>query len=268
MANIVLGEFKPTYNQRLSDQSKYLDQLASGKRVESAGTDASSLAIASLISSQSAALSVAASNASGSQALLNVASGGLDNSVSILKELKSLATAAQSGTVTGDDLSTLNNQFTNLKSELDAIANNIRFNGQTLLNGSFQPAAVALGANAGEKTVTLSFGDVSSDALGLTGSDIFTPANANNAQAAIDSALKAISGQQSDVGAIQARVAFSSDLIGTSKENADASLSTLIDADAGESFTSQTSASVLNQATIASITHANDNRRHLLALLQ
>ena len=127
MVNVVLGEFKPTLNERRAEQQKYLEQVASGRRISNAGVDAASLAIGSLINSQGAALSVAASNASTSQALLNVAGSGIESASGVLEQLKSLATLAQSGTLTPNDLSTLNNQFTSLKNELDTIAGTTSF---------------------------------------------------------------------------------------------------------------------------------------------
>jgi flagellin len=269
MSTIVLGEFKPTYNERQAEQRKYLDQLASGKRA-TASTDATSIAIGTRISADSTALATAATSASTGQALLSVADGGLSRTSEVLEQLKSLATLAQSGTLSATDLATTNAQFSALKNELDGIASTTSFNGQSLLDGSSAFATgvnVQLGANASD-TVAVSFNTTTSAALGLTGTNLLTPAGASAALTAVDSAINTVAGDRAQVGATSEQFAFSADLIATSRENADAAASNLLDADFGASVTGAANASLLSQANIASLQRANAQKRNLLSLLQ
>lgn len=269
MGQITLGEFKPTYAERQAEQKKYLDRLSSGQRVNSARDDATSLAIATRISADSQALSVAAINAAGAQAVLNIADGGLNAQTDVLNQLKSITTLAQSGIASPADLANLNQQFTALVGELDSIAGSTSFNGQNLLDGTSNFATgvnFQVGAGASD-TINVTIGTTTSAALGLSGQNVLSAANANAASAAIDAALNSIAGQRADVGADSAAFATRADLITVSRDNADAAVSALLGADIGESVTGATSASVLNQLSLAALERKNNQRRNLLSLL-
>ncbi len=266
---ITLGEFKPTYAERQAEQKKYLERLASGQRVNSARDDATSLAIATRISADSQALGVAAITAAGAQAVLNVADGGLNAQTDVLNQLKSIATLAQSGVASPADLANLNNQFSALVGELDAIAGGTSFNGQSLLDGSSNFATgvnFQVGSDASD-TISVSINATTSAALGLGGQNVLTAAGASAASAAIDAALNNIAGQRAEVGADSAAFASRAGLIAISRENADAAVSALLDADIGESSTGAATAAVLNQLALAALERKNNQRRNLLSLL-
>ena len=75
--------------------------------------------------------------------MLSVADGALSGISEILQRQKSLATQATSGSLTDTARGFLNQEFQNLKSEIDRIAQNTNFNGITLIDGSlYAPSAV------------------------------------------------------------------------------------------------------------------------------
>ncbi len=270
MSRLEFPEFKPTFNVRLAEQKKYLAQLENARRVNQASDDATSLAIATRINADVVALGAAATTAATGQALLAVADGGLAATSGILEQLKSLATLAQSGALSAADLATANDQFTALTNELDAIASTTSFNGQSLLDGSSGFATGAtfqLGANAGD-TVTVTLNSTTSAALGLSTSNLLTPANAASALNAIDAAIAAVAGDRAQVGATASQFEFSSALIAATRENSIASVSSLLDADVADAKSKETVAALLNEANITALERTNAKRKNLLSLLQ
>lgn len=113
-------------------QSKTIQQLTSGYRINSSGDDAAGLAIANGYGSQIAELNQGVSNGNAGVSQLQIVDGGLSNISTIMNRLKTLATQSASATFTGDR-NTLNQEYTGLVSEIDRQANNIGLNS----NGTF-----------------------------------------------------------------------------------------------------------------------------------
>lgn len=108
-------------------QSKTIQQLSSGYRINSSGDDAAGLAIANLYRDNIAELTQGVSNASTGIAQLQIVDGGLSNISTIMDRMKTLATESASGTFTGDR-STLNQEYQGLISEITRQATNINLN--------------------------------------------------------------------------------------------------------------------------------------------
>jgi flagellin len=113
-----------------------LGKLSSGSRVPSAKDDAAALAVGSKLKAEVVALAQASNNASQASSLLQIADGALSTVGDILQRMKALATQSSSGQLGNAERSLLNQEFTNLRTEVDRIANVTNFNGTTLLNGS------------------------------------------------------------------------------------------------------------------------------------
>ena len=105
-------------------QSKTIQQLTSGYRINSSGDDAAGLAIANGLRSSVAELTQGVANANDGVSQLQIVDGGLSNISTILDRLKTLATQSASGTFTGDR-ATLNQEYQGLVSEITRQATNI-----------------------------------------------------------------------------------------------------------------------------------------------
>jgi flagellin len=110
-----------------SFQSKTIQQLTSGYRINSSGDDAAGLAIANGYRSSIAELNQGVSNANDGTSQLQIIDGGLSNISTILDRLKTLATQSASSTFTGSR-ATLNQEYSGLLSEIDRQAGNINLN--------------------------------------------------------------------------------------------------------------------------------------------
>ncbi len=116
-------------------QSKTIQQLTSGYRINSSGDDAAGLAIANGYRSSVAELTQGVANANDGISQLQILDGGLSNISSILDRLKTLATQSASGTFTGSR-ATLNQEYSGLLTEINRQAANINLNAGGAFNSN------------------------------------------------------------------------------------------------------------------------------------
>src|ERR1039458_775044 len=153
-------------------QSKTIQQLTSGYRINSAGDDAAGLAVANKFRSSVAELTQGVANGNDAVAQLQIMDGGMSNISSILDRLKTLATQSASGTFTGTR-DTVNSEFQNDVLEIDRQAQSIGLN----TGGVFaKNLSVYLGVGSGSQSMqnglvslNLAQSAVDSQSLGMKG---------------------------------------------------------------------------------------------------
>src|SRR5947199_7094681 len=99
-------------------QSKTIQRLTSGFRINSAGDDAAGLSIANKFRSDTAELTQGVRNANDGVSQLQIMDGGMNNVGKMLDRLRTLSTQSASDTFTGDR-NVLNSEFQSLLSEID-----------------------------------------------------------------------------------------------------------------------------------------------------
>ncbi len=165
-------------NTNSAFESKTIQQLTSGYRINSSADDAAGLAIANGFRSSEAELTQGVQNATNGISTLQIVDGGMNNISQMLDTLRSLATESASQTFTGDR-GVLNNQFQSLLTEIDRESQSIGLN----TNGEFQKSlavyvgggttsAGALSTGNGTVTVDLTKSAVDTQALGLKGMQV------------------------------------------------------------------------------------------------
>ncbi|MCS5596897.1 MAG: flagellin [Pseudomonadota bacterium] len=155
-------------NKNASMQEKYLNQLSSGSRINSSSDDAAGLAVSGQLQADITTLTQSARNAQQAEALLQTADGALARQGDILQRMKSLATQYNSGTVDATSRSFINAEYTELVEQLDLISTSTEFNGQALIDGSYNQNFV-VGIDASDTiSVDLSSVDTSSTGLNLS----------------------------------------------------------------------------------------------------
>src|ERR1041384_8231172 len=108
-------------------QSRTIQRLTSGYRINSSGDDAAGLAVANKFRSDTAELTQGVRNANDGISALQIIDGGADNISKILDRMKTLATQAATTGFTGSR-TTLDSEFQALKSEIDRQASNVNLN--------------------------------------------------------------------------------------------------------------------------------------------
>jgi flagellin len=149
-----------------SQLANSLQRLSSGLRINSAKDDAAGLAISERFSSQIRGVNVATRNANDGISLAQTAEGALAEVGNNLQRIRELAVQASNGTNNQTDRDALNAEVTQLKAEIQRVAEQTSFNGTKLLDGSFTGVAFQVGANAGETITVASIANTQTAALG------------------------------------------------------------------------------------------------------
>jgi flagellin len=132
-----------------------IQRLSTGLRINSAKDDAAGLAIAERMNSQVRGLTVAARNANDGVSLAQTAEGSLGKIGDMVQRMRELAVQSSNATNNSTDRAALQQEVSQLKSEIDRVAQSTNFNGTKLIDGSFTAAKFQVGANAGE-SITIS----------------------------------------------------------------------------------------------------------------
>lgn len=113
-----------------------MQQLSTGKRINSAKDDAAGLAIATRMTQQIDSLNQAVRNANDAISLVQTAEGATQEITIMLQRMRELAIQAMNDTNANDQRSYLDLEFQQLKQQIVQIANNTEWNGFPILNGS------------------------------------------------------------------------------------------------------------------------------------
>lgn len=124
-------------------QSKSMEKLSSGLRINRAGDDAAGLAISEKMRGQIRGLEQASRNAQDGISLIQTAEGALNETHSILQRMRELAVQSANDTATESDRKEIQKEMDQLIEEIDRIGNTTEFNTKTLLNGGVGTSLVS-----------------------------------------------------------------------------------------------------------------------------
>ena len=127
-------------------QTVAMEQLSTGKRINSARDDAAGMAIAKRMSQQIRSLDMAIRNAGDAVALIQTAEGATGTITDMLQRMRELAIQAMNDTNAQDQRGYLDLEFQQLKQQIVTISEHTQWNGFSILNGS-------VGERVGERPV-------------------------------------------------------------------------------------------------------------------
>jgi flagellin len=297
-ANIAANSM--TRNER--SMSTTMERLSTGIRINSAKDDAAGLAISSKMTSQINGLNQAVRNANDAISMIQVAEGAMKGMSDMMQRMRELAVQAISDSNTSSDRTALNDEFKELKGEINRIANNTQWNGTTMLTGGMGGSAngvvtFQIGANASQ-TIDVTFADfrggagvVAAKPLGSLNGDsatgdtdetfLGTWDGTNNAGIQIDTATNAaaalyalsdgidnVNSERANLGASMSRLEYAADNLTNVAQNSAAARSRIMDADYAAETTELARTQIIQQAGTAMLAQANQSQQAVLALLR
>ncbi len=271
---VTSGIYTSSINKNNQAQSKSLGQIASGKSINKASDNAAGLAVALQLGSDVSTLKQASTNLVQGSALLQTADGGLQQAGNILNRMKELATQATSGSVDATGRTAINDEYQNLKTELDGLSTSTTFNGQKVLDGSYNNNFQAGTSATDTINADLSGVNVSASGLGLTpaaganANALSTSTSAQATSAELDTAINKLSSYRSQVGAIQSSFTTRSDVVDTESQSLQEAQSAIQDADIAKSQTDFTNSKLLSELSIAASAQGNKMSASLLKLVR
>ena len=275
-----------------------MEQLSTGKKINSASDNAAGLAISTRMTSQIRGLDQAIRNAHDATSMISTAEGALDEMTAMLQRIRELALQSGTGTTDAADRSYLNAEYSHLLLEIDRIATTTEWNGRTILDGTAGGAssrvAYQVGAGAAQ-TISMAFGNFTQmrGQAGVSGPGIMASlatlasagfggaiftlsagtiasamANAGVVISAADKAMEVVSTQRASFGAVTNRLVHAVDNLTNVMMNAEVTRSRILDTDYAASTSELARTQIIQQAGTAMLAQANELPSTVLALLQ
>jgi|TARA_X000000950_G_scaffold288938_1_gene408518 flagellin len=277
-----------TRNER--SMSATMERLSTGIRINSAKDDAAGLAISSKMTSQINGLNQAVRNANDAISMIQVAEGAMGGITDMLQRMRELAVQAISDSNTSNDRVALNNEFKELRTEINRVASNTEWNGTKLIDGTIGASnngtvTFQVGANAGQ-TIQVTFADMQTadgdgvalgdldkdgdndDDIALAAVEINTAAKAKEALYALAEGISNVDSARATLGASMSRLEYASDNLTNVAQNTGAARSRILDADYAAETTELARTQIIQQAATAMLSQANQSQQQVLALLR
>lgn len=246
-------------------------QLATGQRITSSADDSAGLAISEKLRANIRSSAQANRNANDGISMIQVAEGGLDETANILIRLRELSIQSASDTVGDTERGYTDMEFQQLKSELDRISQTTVFNDVELLSGKGSKLDFQIGSgnDAFKDRIVYDTGKINAglDNLGLSGDTVSNKEGAQSSLDRIDSAIKTVSGQRAELGALQNRLMTTSSNLETSIEMMSSANSRIRDVDYASATAKNTQNNIQKQAGISVLAQANSTPTQALSLI-
>lgn len=236
-----------------STASKNMEKLSSGLRINRAADDAAGLSISEKMRGQIRGLEQAQRNVQDGISFAQTAEGAMNEVSAMLTRMKELLVQGENGTYQDSDVSNIKMELGQLGSQIDAIMEKTKFNGINISGGS-----IAIQADDDAFQITINGIDTSSF-KGLTSG--VTLASATDA-------IEAVAKERAKLGAVQNRLEYTSNNLGTTVENLTASESRIRDTDMAKEMVALSKNNILLQASQSMLSQANSAPQGVLSLLR
>ena len=250
-----------------------MEQLSTGKRINSSADDAAGLAIASRMTAQINGLNQGVRNANDAISLIQTGDGALIEVTNMLQRMRTLAVQAATDANVAADMTALQSEFALLRTEIDRIGTNTQWNGENILDASGGTAGVYLfqvGANSTQQVSVQILDYTSGGAItGIDSLNISTSiSTANAAITAVDAAIAVVNSGRAVMGATINVLQYAADNLANVSLNATASRSRVEDTDYSSATTELARTQIIAQAATAMLAQANQMPQTVLSLLK
>ena len=244
-------------------QSKSMEKLSSGMRINRAADDAAGLAISEKMRAQTRGLAQAQRNSLDGISLVQTSEGALNEMHSILQRIRELAVQWSNGTLSTGDQAKITAEVAQLTAELVRIRDTATFNGIALFGASGAGTTVTIQVGANQNLDSAN----NTNRIGVTVAALsFSAVSMDVSQ--IDTAISSVSSIRSNLGAVQNRLESAVSNLGVTQENLSASESRIRDVDVAQEMVNFTRLQILSQSGTAMLAQANQAPQSVLSLLR
>ena len=261
-----------TYLTKINrDQDKVLGQLSTGERINRAADDAAGLAISEKMTSVIRSFKMAGRNAVDGISVAQVAESGLMESSELLIRMKELAIQAASDTIGPKERTLANQEYQQLKSEIERVAQVTEFNGQKLLSGSSKVLDIQVGGHGKEDSnrISIALDELHSGAgaLGISSGHILSKDGARSSLGTISSALEKVVSKRTILGSLQVALTATSQNTAVYDQNLSASNSRIKDTDFAQAASELARTKILSDANTSVAVQTKSLGKGILDLL-
>ncbi|MBQ4900019.1 flagellin [Paenibacillus sp. Marseille-P2973] len=236
--------------------SKNMEKLSSGLRINRAADDAAGLSISEKMRGQIRGLEQAQRNVQDGISFAQTAEGAMNEVSSMLGRMKELNVQKNNGTYATADKSNINAELRQLGKQIDNIMSNTNFNGIKIKGAAGSNVSI----QADDKAFKIDIAKVVT-----TG---FSNLSAGTSLDNISAAIEKVATQRANLGAIQNRLEYTSNNLGTTVENLTASESRIRDTDMAKEMVALSKNNILLQASQSMLAQANSAPQGVLSLLR
>ena len=263
-------------------QAKSTEKLSSGYQINRAADDASGLSISEKMRRQVRGLTQASKNAEDGISCVQTAEGALNEVHDMLQRINELAVKGENDTLQSVDRQYIAAEVNQLMSEIDRVRSTTTFNNQCLLDGSFTGKNLQVGAESAQG-IKISIANMNCTGIyqdKVSGIEDFHKVSAKEISQktytadkwhalneATKGALKQVSRQRSDLGAIQNRLEHTIKNLDNVVENTQAAESAIRDTDMATEMVRYSNNNILAQAGQSMLAQANQSNQGVLSLL-
>ena len=257
-----------------NQMTKTIEQLSSGMRINTAGDDASGLAVSEKMRSQYRGLQQATRNAQNGISFIQTTEGYLNETTNIMQRMRELAIQSANGIYSDSDRALIQVEVNQLVAEVDRIASQAEFNKMNMLTGRFSadtqtPITFHIGANMDQR-VSVNIGAMTAANLQVGGDtplSISSVETANQALGRIDEGIQMVVAQRAELGAVQNRMESMVKSLMIATENTIASESVIRDADMAQAMVAYTREQILQQTGAAMLANANMKNQSIMRII-
>jgi flagellin len=240
-------------------------KLSTGYKINTAADDAAGLGLATSLNAQVTSYTAASQNANDGVNMVQTADGSAAQIDSLLTQMRSLSVESQNGTMNASDQTNLNTEFQSDLSEINRVAGDATFNGNSLLAGAANTVSFQVGINGTTSDqISVSFGGADVSGLGLTG----TTVTSAGILATIDAATQSLSAIRAGFGSAINRLNGAATNIASTQTNLSSALANVQDTDIAATTADLARQQVLAQAGASVLSQANQAPQLALKLLQ
>ncbi len=245
-----------------------VERLSSGQRINSAKDDAAGLAVRELMRADIAVIEQALRNAQDGISMLQTMEGAMATIDDALVRMQQLAEQAATGSYSSAQRAIMENEFIEMRQEIDRVAESTEFNDITMLDNS--------------ATVSIHIGKLTTDSISITGSNITSAssglnitsltiadaASAQNAIITLESAISTKDTARGKFGYKMNRLENAISVLNIQAENLQAAESRISDVDVATEMAEMTRNQVLAEAGMSMLAQANILPRIALKLFK
>ena len=252
-----------TLNQRVLDHA--MNQLATGRRINSAADDAAGVAISARMAAQVSSLGQAVRNANDGISMLQTADGAAQTVTDMFHRMKELTVQYLNGTHSAAQKDSIADEFSQLTAQMRDVISDTTWNNFSVLTmgGSL---SITVGSEATD-TQSIAFENFGAGAIN-TGANLNLATGSATALANIESALNAVNSARADWGAGMNVLAHRASNASSVSMNLSASNSRIADADYAQATADMARAQIVQQAGTAMLSQANQLPYMVMALLR
>ncbi len=274
-------------------QASSTEKLSSGYKINRAADDAAGLAISEKMRRQVRALTQASANAQDGISAVQTAEGALNEVHDMLQRMNELAVKGENGTQTSTDRAYIAMEINQLMSEIDRVQSTTTFNEMSLLDGKgFKKVGLQVGAEAGQH-INVTIADMSikgiddeivkrfkgSSMSAITdkfyktfkkddlSQNIPEHADFGSLNKFAKQAIKVVSAQRSELGAVQNRLQHTISNLDNIVENTQSAEAAIRDTDIATEMVQFSNNNILQQAGTSMLSQANQSNQLALSLL-